>query len=164
ESSYFFSRLGGNWGWATWRTEWQRYDRHLGKWPELKRAGMLSEVFEEPATAAFWTRIFDDMYENKGRNAWDYQWLYTNLKNNALTIIPRVNLVTNIGFGPGATHTAGTDPRLTPPAVTMTFPLIHPYSFVPLRTMDRHFQALFAEPLTRRILRGIRHVVGRLVG
>lgn len=164
ESSYFFSRLGGNWGWATWRSEWQRYDRHLEKWPELKRAGMLSEVFEEPKVAAYWTRIFDDMYENKGRNAWDYQWLYTHLKNNALTIIPRVNLVTNIGFGPGATHTAGADSRLSPPTATMKFPLSHPCSFVPLRTMDRHFQALFGEPLPQRISRKIRHIAKRLVG
>jgi hypothetical protein len=161
--SYFFSRLGGNWGWATWRTEWQRYDRHMEQWPELKRAGALSEVFEDSKDAAYWTQIFDDMYENKGRSAWDYQWVYTHLKNNALTIIPRVNLVANIGFGRGATHTSAADPRLMPPVKEVTFPLIHPPDFIPLRSMDRHFQDLSTEPVSQRIEKKIRSIVQRLL-
>ena len=35
--SYYFSRLGGIWGWATWRSEWKRYDRYLKCWPENRR-------------------------------------------------------------------------------------------------------------------------------
>ncbi len=163
QSSYYFSQYGGNWGWATWRSEWQRYDRSLENWPDLKRAETLSEVFDDPKTATYWTRVFDDMYENKGRNAWDYQWLYTLLKNNALTIIPRVNLIANIGFGPGATHTTGADSRLSVPVAAMKFPLSHPYSFVPLRTVDRRFQTLYAEPLIQRMSRKIRNVAGRFV-
>jgi hypothetical protein len=160
--SYFFSRLGGNWGWATWRSEWQRYDRYMEKWPELKRAGALSEVFEDSKAAAYWTRVFDDMYENKGRNAWDYQWVYTHLKNNALTIIPSVNLVANIGFGQGATHTSTADPRLMPPVTETTFPLIHPPALIPSRSMDRHFQDLFRVPISQKITRKIRYLVRRV--
>lgn len=158
EASYYFSRLGGNWGWATWKSEWLRYDRHLRDWPKLKREGTLMELFEDPKTVAYWARIFDDMYENDGRNTWDYQWLYTHLKNNSLTIIPRVNLVTNIGFGPGATHTAEGDTRLTLPMTTMEFPLRHPSSFIPLSSADRHYQDLYTESLTRRISGKIRRV------
>jgi len=162
EASYYFSQLGGNWGWATWKSQWQRYDRHLADWPQLKREEMLSELFEDPKTVTYWTQIFDVMYENKGRNTWDYQWLYTHLKNNALTIIPRVNLVANIGFGPGATHTAEGDSRLTPPAATMVFPLTHPSSFIPLRSMDRHFQDLITMPLSQRISGKLRRVANLL--
>ncbi|MBB5057286.1 hypothetical protein HDF16_001971 [Granulicella aggregans] len=162
DSSYFFSQLGGIWGWATWRTEWQRYDRHMEKWPELKRAKALSEVFESSKTVAFWTRIFDDMYENNGRNTWDYQWIYTHLKNNGLTIVPRVNLVTNIGFGQGSTHTSTVDPRLTPPVTAIPFPLIHPPDFIPLRSVDRHFQNLFAEPLRQKVSRKVRRLARSL--
>jgi hypothetical protein len=163
EQSYFFSLLGGNWGWATWKSEWQRYDRYMEKWPEQKRAGVLLELFEGSKAAAYWTRIFDDMYANKGRNAWDYQWLYTHFMNNALTIIPRVNLVANIGFGQGATHTSKVDLRWTPPAAAVTFPLVHPVDFIPLRSMDRRFQKLFTEPAPRRFLRRIRHLAGRFL-
>jgi hypothetical protein len=161
EASYYFSRLGGNWGWATWRSEWQRYDRHLGDWVQLKHEGALSELFEDPKAVAYWTRVFDDMYENKGRNAWDYQWLYTRLKNNALTIVPRVNLVANIGFGPGATHTAEADNRITPPAKAIVFPLVHPSSLIPLRSVDSHFQDLLTTSLWRRISNRLRRAANR---
>lgn len=162
EYSYFFSQIGGIWGWATWRSEWQRYDRYMEKWAELKRAGALSELFDDPKAVAYWTRIFDDMYENKGPNTWDYQWLYTHLKNNALTIVPRVNLIANIGFGQGATHTSTGDPRLTPPVKEIRFPLTHPPDFIPLRSMDRRLQNFYSELLSQRIRRKVRRLVGRL--
>jgi hypothetical protein len=101
------------------------------------------------------------MYDNEGRSAWDYQWLYTHLKNSALTIIPRVNLVANIGFGPGATHTAEVDSRFTPPAKAIQFPLLHPSWVVPLRSVDRRIQELCSTSLPRRISGKMRRVVKR---
>lgn len=159
-ASYYFSQLGGIWGWATWRSAWLRYDRHLADWPTLKQGKILSEIFDEAKTVAYWTRIFDAMYENNGPSTWDYQWVYTNLKNNALTIVPSVNLIANIGFGPGATHTPGTDSRLTPPARNMKFPLKHPSSLVPLRSIDRHYQSLYGEPIIQRVKQKIRRIAG----
>lgn len=159
EASYYFSQLGGIWGWATWKSEWQRYDRHLEDWPKLKDEKMLSEIFDHPKAVAYWTEIFDAMHENRGPNTWDYQWLYTRLKNNALNIIPRVNLISNIGFGPDATHSTKSDSRFAPPAKTIQFPLKHPGSFVPLQSIDRHIQDLFIMPITQRISRKVRRIV-----
>jgi len=156
--SYFFSQIGGNWGWATWKTKWQRFDRYLRDWPQLKRDRALSELFDRK-TASYWTWIFDDMYGNCGRNAWDYQWLYTHLKENALVIVPHVNLVNNIGFGDGASHTVDADPRFTPPVKMMEFPLRHPSSFIPLRSADRHVHDLRITPLFRRMLRKMRSII-----
>ena len=133
--SYYFSQIGGIWGWATWRPEWQRYDRHLVDWPALRERRMLEEVFDDPKVVAFWTQIFDAMHENRGPDTWDYQWLYTGLKNSSLTIVPNVNLVTNIGFGEGATHTIQADARFILPATSMEFPLRHPASFIPSRSL-----------------------------
>lgn len=154
--SYFFSQLGGNWGWASWRSEWQKFDRYLEDWPDLKAEGMLSEVFDDRKTIDHWTSIFDMMYQRKGPSAWDYQWLYSHLKNNRLTIIPRVNLVTNIGFGITGTHTMIPDRRLTPSTKAIDFPLRHPIGFFPLRSADRHFQHLYDVPLSQRVSRRLR--------
>jgi hypothetical protein len=162
QSSYYFSQLGGNWGWATWKSEWQRFDRHLEDWPKLKVEKMLSEILDHPKAAAYWTKIFDTMYENRGPNTWDYQWLYTRLKNNSLSIVPHVNLVTNIGFGPGATHTSKADKRLSPPAKALDFPLKHPSSFVPLRSMDRHLQDFYCTPFPQRVSRSLRNITKQL--
>ena len=40
-------------------------------------------------------------------DTWAMQWGYARHKNNALTCIPSVSLIKNIGFGKDATHTFG---------------------------------------------------------
>jgi hypothetical protein len=158
--SYYFSRIGGVWGWATWKSEWRRYDRHLSDWPELRRQQMLGQIFAEPKVVEFWTDIFDAMYEKKGPDTWDYQWLYTGLKNNSLTVVPGVNLVANIGFGQGATHTTGTDPRFILPAHPMEFPLKHPSSFIPLRSLDRRrIQDMLPQSRLQRVFKKVRELL-----
>ncbi|MGC1869915.1 MAG: hypothetical protein WA700_03055 [Acidobacteriaceae bacterium] len=162
--SYFFGRMVTTWGWATWRSQWQRYDSQLKNWPEIRRLGLLSEVFEESRAVSLWTRVFDEMYENRGvgPNAWDYQWLYMSLIGNALTIFPTVNLVTNIGFGSDATHTTGNDTRLTPAVKALAFPLRHPSHLIPLRSMDSRLQRLHYVPLITRIKGKISRICRRL--
>jgi len=162
--SYFFSEIGGIWGWATWRSEWQRYDRHLTDWPTLKRENALSEIFQQPKAVTFWTRIFDAMYEKRGPDTWDYQWLYTCLKNHSLAAVSSVNLIANIGFGQDATHTVTKDTRFMLPAVRIEFPLKHPSSFIPLRSVDRYrVQGMFLPSIFHRALRKIRRSAGRLL-
>jgi len=152
EDSYYFSRIGGIWGWATWRSEWQRYDRHLSGWPEIRNERKLAEIFDQPKAVASWTRIFNLMYENKGPDTWDYQWLYTNLRNNSLIIVPSVNLISNLGFGEGATHTTVEDARFMLRGAQMEFPLRHPSSFIPSSSLDRRrVQDMFSQPLFQRL-------------
>jgi len=162
--SYFFSEIGGIWGWATWRAEWQRYDRNLTDWPRLKHENALSEIFRDPKAVAFLTRIFDAMHAKTGPNTWDYQWLYTCLKNHSLTAVSSVNLVGNIGFGPEATHTVNEDIRFMLPPVAIEFPLKHPASFIPLRSIDRHrVQDMFSPSIFHRVLKRIRRSAKRFV-
>ena len=165
-ASYFFSQIGGIWGWATWRSEWQRYDRHLKEWPQLRSERMLEEIFDEPEAVAYWTQIFDAMYENKGPNTWDYQWLYTCLKNNSLVAVSGVNLISNIGFGEDATHTIKEDARfMLLPATPVKFPLMHPSSLHPLRSIDRRrVHDMFSTPIFHRVLRQARYVAKRIAG
>ena len=135
--SYFFSQLTHIWGWATWRQSWARYDQHLNDWPEIKSSGLLREIFDRPGVVAYWTKIFDSMHDGSGLNTWDYQWMYTNLMHNALSVVPHVNLVENLGFGPDATHTITASDVCKLTAQSIKFPLLHPPSLVPLRQMDR---------------------------
>jgi hypothetical protein len=156
--SYFFSRMTYIWGWATWKSAWSRYDRHLSQWPEIKRAGVLAEIFDDPRMVDYWTARFGEMYDGTGPNTWDYQWAYTNLIHNALCITPAVNLVTNIGFGADATHTADTGHDLALASSSIKWPLCHPPSFVPLRSIDRLSRKLFLpQSLFRRGVGKWRH-------
>jgi hypothetical protein len=160
---YYFSRLGGIWGWATWRSRWQGYDRHLRDWPELRRSEALTELFERPREIAYWTRIFDAMFEGRGPGTWDYQWVYTNLFGHRLTVVARVNLVRNIGFKAGATHTNTANPRFMPKSKAIKFPLKHPVGIIPSRSLDQQFQELYVPPLFQRIAQRIGRLLDRTV-
>ncbi len=43
-------------------------------------------------------------YRNSTKGLWSSQWSYAMAKYNGLTIVPRINLVENIGIGNKATH------------------------------------------------------------
>lgn len=104
-NSYYFSRYTHCWGWATWKDRWQYYDPLIKDWPIIKESSILSNVFDSTRELKYWTSIFDEMYFNSNIDTWDYQWLMRCLVNSGLTVIPRVNLVENIGFDIFATHT-----------------------------------------------------------
>jgi hypothetical protein len=158
--SYVFSQLTHIWGWATWRESWARYDEHLKDWQEVKRTGLLREIFDTPAAVAYWTSIFDAMHGGTGANTWDYQWMYTNLMQNTLSIVPRVNMVKNIGFDGDATHTVNVGEGYKLTSRSIEFPLVHPPTLVPLRSMDRRdFEILnYRVPtLLHRIVRKVKN-------
>ena len=52
----------------------------------------------------FWRKNFEEVALHEV-DTWDRQWIYHIYVNNGFGITPNVNLVTNMGFGPHATHT-----------------------------------------------------------
>lgn len=108
EESYYFSRYYHVWGWATWRRAWQSYDFSMRTFPEFESQKKIEEMFISENIRNFWKDCFQNVYAGK-IDTWDYQWVYTNFVNGGLSVMPFVNLVSNIGFGEGATHTTNTD-------------------------------------------------------
>jgi hypothetical protein len=103
--SYFFSRYPFCWGWATWRRAWRHFDYDLKRWPEVRAGDWLASALDDRSVAKFWTQQFDDVYAAGKRHIWDFQWIFACWIQRGLSVIPRVNLVSNIGFGDDATHT-----------------------------------------------------------
>ena len=102
--SYYFSRLTHVWGWATWANRWKNiYDVNMEKWPEIKKEGWLNNWSLKKNNIRKLSKIYDKVY-NGEIDTWDYQWDLATKINGMLTIIPNTNLITNIGFGPEATH------------------------------------------------------------
>lgn len=123
--SYYFSKYAHVWGWATWRRTWQAFDFDLTKWPEAKRQNILDVVLRRPEVTRFWAQIFDSQYAS--HRAWAARLVFTCFMNNLLNILPAVNLVSNIGWGAGATHALDpNDPRGNIPTGRLQFPLRHP--------------------------------------
>ncbi|TRU44882.1 MAG: glycosyltransferase family 2 protein [Microcystis aeruginosa Ma_QC_Ch_20071001_S25] len=135
EYSYYFSRYNHIWGWASWRRAWQYYDLKMKLWQEISDGSWLESILGETQAVKYWTKIFQTAYDNKV-DSWDYGWTFACWIQNGLTILPNVNLVSNIGFGADATHTStAIQSVVNNPVREMSFPLQHP----PFIT--RHFEA-----------------------
>ena len=80
------------------------YDISMKDWPRLKEEEALHSFYSQPFMRRHMDKAFDGAYERR-INTWDIQWGYSCLFNNALSIVPRVNLVSNIGLV--GTHTSG---------------------------------------------------------
>jgi hypothetical protein len=109
--SYYFSRYTHVWGWASWRRAWQHYDVSMSSWPEARQRGWLRELGLDRVEREYWTGIFERAHAG-GIDTWDYQWLYTCWRERGVAIQPNVNLVTNIGASPDATHTKEVSPLI----------------------------------------------------
>jgi hypothetical protein len=155
--SYYFAQIPYIWGWATWRSRWQLYDFKMSHWPEAREGQWLKDIFKENAVAESWLSTFEHNYEGFF-NAWDYQLTFTSLVNNWLNPTANVNLVTNIGFGEGATNTSETGSIFADLATQeISFPLQHPQFMVPDRTSElRVFKKKFHVPTTLKLDRAIR--------
>ena len=101
--SYYFSKYTHAWGWATWRRAWSHFDWHMSSWPQAKATGLIENWCDDPFERAYWTGVFDKM-ELGAKDIWDYQWNFACWSQGGFTVIPRVNLVSNIGAGADATH------------------------------------------------------------
>ncbi|MDJ0728377.1 MAG: FkbM family methyltransferase [Crocosphaera sp.] len=102
--SYYFSRYPHNWGWATWRRAWKQFDIEMTFWDQCKQLKLLNTIFEDSYEQDYWLDILEQTHDHL-IDSWAYIWGYTCWRNNGLTILPEVNLVSNIGFRQDATHT-----------------------------------------------------------
>lgn len=150
--SYSFSCFNGAWGWASWRRAWKHFDLSLKQWPLLRETCWLADILEEEIAVPHWANEFEHAYEREGDvSYWDQQWTFACWANSGLSILPRHNLVSNIGCCPDATHTLNAaDPRANVPAEEMEFPLIHPPMVLQNRELDRkRLKEVFLPHLTR---------------
>lgn len=113
KEDYLFSDIAFNfWGWATWKRAWKYHDKEIKMWPKIKVKFFFKRLFKENLLIALKSyRAYQAVYEGKIDVA-DYQWDLICRLNNGVCIVPKHNLVENIGFGKDATHTTETDPLI----------------------------------------------------
>ena len=126
DASYAFSRYPLIWGWATWRRAWRLYDVDMSNWPRFRDAGRLRGCLDDEFLQRYWREIFNRAAAGE-IDSWAYRWTFSCWFNGGLTSVPRLNLVSNIGFGPEATHTLQSDSaRANLPVRELQWPLVHP--------------------------------------
>lgn len=126
--SYYFSRSGYIWGWATWRRAWEKFDFAIKHYAKLKQDGFFNYYFMNSVEKMYRLRKFNQTIARNGNvDWWDYQWDFARYFNSGLAIVPNTNLVKNLGFGELATHTTNAGSRsASMEAFDIEFPLRHP--------------------------------------
>lgn len=136
QASYYFSNLTHVWGWASWRRVWDDYDKELKNCNEAGAKSKLAELFSEPLIVETWARIFSEVKQGK-YGTWDYQYALINMFHKGLSVIPNVNLISNIGFNEGATHTFdGDNPYADLPLQALEKPIRFPEMIAPNTAAD----------------------------
>ena len=137
-NSYSFSRFMNMWGWATWRDRAIQVDYQMNEWKTTRTKSWW--VFKHTKQHIFdsdinwyrlWCAKFNTVASDPGFT-WDWQWVYHQLRRRQLSIVPSVNLITNIGFDADATHThEAVNPAANIPTLAMLFPIQHPVQMKP---------------------------------
>jgi hypothetical protein len=99
---YFYSKLGSIWGWATWRRVWVHYS--IG-YDNLKNFSCTK--FAKYLGFIIYLNRYNIYYNAKKNNlnTWDYQFSLMMSSKYYNSIVPKFNLIENIGFDEEATHT-----------------------------------------------------------
>lgn len=151
-ASYYFSAYQLIWGWATWRRAWRHYNPTLTAGSCLFDPVWLRRFLGNDYAAAVWRKLIADYHAGR-IESWAYPWNFSCWANHGLCAVPAINMVANIGFSAGATHTRDANsPLARRPVGAMTFPLRHPRRIRRNGKMEREYEkyALPAQRTTQR--------------
>jgi hypothetical protein len=125
--SYSFSKQALVWGWATWAEKWNnKMDLNLTGLPQYIKNKSIDNYIKDANAQYYIIDKWQETFE-KRNSSWAYAWVFSIADNKGVSIIPNINLISNIGFGAEATNTKeDTQGHITNPAQKIKFPLIHP--------------------------------------
>ena len=100
DSDYIFSRYGQSWGWATWKRVWDKFDINMTGLKVYLDAGGFKNVFNTDAEVKFYNNLYNKLLhdDNLSSHVWDFQFVFLRFKDNSLSIVPKENLIHNIGY------------------------------------------------------------------
>lgn len=150
DGSYFFTRYIHIWGWATWKRAWDLYHPTWDKYTTFRERGLIKQLYKRENEQRFWEGNFNAIAD--GLDTWDYQWVFTVLANNGLTVAPNVNLISNIGFNSQATHTYDSDNPLSDRPTEPIGKIVHPtFMLVDQEADDYSAEKVFNIPKERSL-------------
>lgn len=146
--SYFFSRGGAIWGWATWKHVWDEIDFNL----EIADDKYLNITLERNMYPRNYGRYLSNkakMVRNMIKNGkfpsyWSFHSLYHAYAMNRINIVPKYNMTSNIGLTVEAAHTSTVYKKMPKCEQILFFAKMHNIEF-PLKhpkflVDDRYFK------------------------
>lgn len=106
ETDVYFTGRASSWGWATWSSVWSMCDWEMADYDDFKSSRKQRRKFDRWGSDM--SHMLDKQMAGK-LNSWAIRWCYSQFKLGMLTVVPRVSLVRNAGFGNLASNTIGVD-------------------------------------------------------
>lgn len=134
DGDYFFTRGGNISGWASWRRVIDEWDSEYSFIDDERILACLKTTYKDAGAPIQRFLKSSKRHIESGREHYETIFSATRYLNSGLTIIPSVNLISNIGITPDATHGVD-DTRLlsknmrlffNAPVYELSFPLVHP--------------------------------------
>lgn len=91
-NTYFCTR-SSSWGWATWKDRWATVDWDLCNWEDIKKD---RSQFNKWGGSDLY-KMLNGWHEGKN-NSWAIRFVYSQFKNDAISLFPTLSLVDNNGF------------------------------------------------------------------
>jgi len=147
-SDYFLSSHFSVWGFATWKRVWKTYNVSMPEWKTVDRKKFFRPYFSNKNIIKGMIKMFDLHCDNKDPWTYDYQWLFNCMYIGGLSITPKINMCTNIGFSrDDATHNKAANPFYNK-VKDMIFPINHPIKMI----HDKNFDELVAKLMCPTVL------------
>jgi len=158
-ADYFFAKYGHSWGWATWKRAWDGFDINAEIHKDHLKKSFLGNCCNSSDEVRYYQRLFRAMRKKGiGNNTWDSVGLYRHRINGLLSIIPRVNLTSNIGVV--GLHARGITEHHFRPVDVDFIVKQHPQKVVCYTDFDKyHFNTYINKkrPLAKRIKNKLMH-------
>jgi len=128
KNDYFFSKYPFFWGWATWYDRWNTFDNKMSKWKQYKSSTKFKKKFSKKKEFKHWNERFNFHYNFPHKGTWDFPFMMKHFFYNKISIVPKINLIKNIGYD----DPTSINPKKTSNLMTssLKFPLKHPNNFI----------------------------------
>ena len=131
--SYFFTSNFSIWGWASWRRVVEKWDGHYTWLDDVRATNQLKQLIRERKLRKDFLPMCR-AHRSQGKEFYETIFHAHLLLNSQLCIMPRVNMVNNLGVSNDSTHFAGSVHTLpsgyrrifTMGRHDLSFPLSHP--------------------------------------
>lgn len=105
-SDYFFSQVGAIWGWATWKRAWDNVNFDLKVLEDPYALRLLTDVHGRYITK-IGLRLKAAQDKGNKLSSWSFQRGLNMFFNNGMIIVPKKNLVSNIGITENSANSPG---------------------------------------------------------
>ncbi|WP_210791275.1 hypothetical protein [Flavobacterium erciyesense] len=130
---YFFTTSGSIWGWATWKRVWDNMEYNLDYVQDGDAERLINNLYGQKYYKEGKDKL-KSISQGVRLSSWSYQHGMNLFLNSQLNIVPKYNLITNIGMSENGANSVSSI-KYMPKGLrslyymktyTVTFPLKHP--------------------------------------